>query len=243
MSIHDDMLKHQILIQRFAGTEYNNIRKQLKSLGKYAKTQISNTGNVKKSIRNEVGDFVDSSIEKLLDFAEYEASYSVKLFKKAVKKDLKNPSREKLKKELLTQNMQINNVSRAGTRKSLSMAYKQFITKKADELAQIIKDGQLQQLTSSEISQLLDERINGLHNTQARALSKTAVNYTSNLARNEALVANKDVFNEVVWVSVLDSGTTEYCEEHDGDVYPIDSGPRPPAHWGCRSFVEPYIVD
>jgi SPP1 gp7 family putative phage head morphogenesis protein len=246
MSIHDDMLKHQILIQRFAGTEYISMRKQLKNLLEKAKLEIvsGSTGtSLKKSLRTNVQSFVNTGIANMLDFAEYEAEYSVKLLKKATKKELKNVAKEKLEKELLTQNMQINNLSRGGVRKSLSMAYKQFATKKADEIAQLIMDGKTQQLTASEISQLIEERINGLHSTQARALAKTSVNYTSNLARNEALVANKDQFDKVVWVSVLDSGTTEYCEEHDGEIYPIDSGPRPPAHWGCRSFVEPYIID
>jgi len=246
MSIHDDMLKHQILIQRFAGTEYNSMRKQLKSLLEHTKLQIvsGSTGSgLKNSLRNHVKDFADVGIANMLDFAEYEAEYSVKLLKKATKKELKNVVKDKLEKELLTQNMQINNLSRGGVRKSLSMAYKQFSIKKADELAQLIIDGQTQQLTASEIIKLTEEKVNGLHNTQARALAKTATNYTSNLARNEALVANKKEFDRVVWVSVLDSGTTEYCEEHDGEIYPIDSGPRPPAHWGCRSFVEPYIID
>jgi hypothetical protein len=33
------------------------------------------------------------------------------------------------------------------------------------------------------------------------------------------------------------------CRARDGEVYPVDSGPRPPAHWGCRSGTAPILKD
>lgn len=47
--------------------------------------------------------------------------------------------------------------------------------------------------------------------------------------------ANADIIEGVEWVAVLDARTTDICRSRDGKVYPIDSGPRPPAHIGCRS--------
>lgn len=65
------------------------------------------------------------------------------------------------------------------------------------------------------------------------AMVRTAVTHTSNVAHQEVYRANADIIEGVEWVSVLDSRTTLWCASRDGKVYPIDSGPRPPAHVNC----------
>ena len=39
----------------------------------------------------------------------------------------------------------------------------------------------------------------------------------------------------VRWLAILDGRTSAICRGRDGKVFPVDSGPRPPAHPGCRS--------
>lgn len=68
---------------------------------------------------------------------------------------------------------------------------------------------------------------------------RTAVNHTANIARQEVYAANADLIKGVRWVSTLDARTTTVCASRDGTVYPVDSGPRPPAHFGCRSTTAP----
>lgn len=75
----------------------------------------------------------------------------------------------------------------------------------------------------------------------AEALVRTAINHTANAARNELYNANKDVIKGVLWVSTLDSRTTLLCASRDGNVYPPDTGPRPPAHINCRSTTAPVL--
>lgn len=69
----------------------------------------------------------------------------------------------------------------------------------------------------------------------AEALVRTAVNHTANTARNEVFNQNNNVIKGVQWVATLDGRTTVLCASRDGTIYPIDSGPRPPAHINCRS--------
>lgn len=69
----------------------------------------------------------------------------------------------------------------------------------------------------------------------AEALVRTAVNHTANTARNNVFESNSDVIKGVQWVATLDGRTTVLCASRDGQVYPLDSGPRPPAHINCRS--------
>lgn len=76
---------------------------------------------------------------------------------------------------------------------------------------------------------------------QAEAVTRTAVNHVSSNARSELFKANSRVVKSVQWVSTLDSRTTPICRARDGKTYPVDSGPRPPAHIGCRSTVAPVL--
>lgn len=70
---------------------------------------------------------------------------------------------------------------------------------------------------------------------------RTAVNSVSNNARNLSINSFGTVVKGVLWVSTLDSRTSKICRELDHKVFPLDSGPRPPAHFNCRSTVAPIV--
>ena len=76
----------------------------------------------------------------------------------------------------------------------------------------------------------------------AEALVRTAVNHTANYARQAVYAANEDLVQEIQWVSTLDGRTSSVCQARDGQVFPVDKGPRPPAHWGCRSSTVPVLA-
>lgn len=75
----------------------------------------------------------------------------------------------------------------------------------------------------------------------ASAVVRTAVNHISTQAREMTAIENPDIVEEVQLVAVLDGRTTLICMGHDGEVYPVDEGPRPPFHYGCRTSVV-YLV-
>ena len=70
----------------------------------------------------------------------------------------------------------------------------------------------------------------------AEALTRTAVNAFSNQAKREFYLANKDVFEEELYVATLDARTTPVCRANDGKVFPVGKGPLPPLHFNCRSL-------
>ena len=76
---------------------------------------------------------------------------------------------------------------------------------------------------------------------QAQALVATAVSHTTNEARQTFYVRNEDLIKGVQWISTLDARTTPVCQSRDGKIYPVDSGPRPPAHIRCRSTTAPVL--
>lgn len=75
----------------------------------------------------------------------------------------------------------------------------------------------------------------------ATAIVRTATNHVTTQAREAVYRANDDVVKAVEWVSTLDVRTTEICMSLDTKVYPIDEGPRPPAHMQCRSTTVPVL--
>lgn len=68
---------------------------------------------------------------------------------------------------------------------------------------------------------------------------RTALNHIATTARERTYQENDDLIDQVQYVATLDNRTTLICANYDGNIYPIDSGPRPPQHWGCRSTTVP----
>lgn len=76
---------------------------------------------------------------------------------------------------------------------------------------------------------------------EAQMIARTATNHVSTSARQATWDANADIISGVRWVATLDGRTSPVCQSRDGFVYPIDKGPRPPAHPNCRSTVAPVL--
>lgn len=75
----------------------------------------------------------------------------------------------------------------------------------------------------------------------AEALTRTSVNHVVNHARQQTFDANSGVIQGIQWVSTLDARTSSICQARDGKVFPLNSGPRPPAHINCRSSTSPVL--
>jgi SPP1 gp7 family putative phage head morphogenesis protein len=75
----------------------------------------------------------------------------------------------------------------------------------------------------------------------AEAMARTALNHTANAAREELFDANANIISGLIWIATLDGRTTPVCMARDGQVFPTTSGPRPPAHWNCRSAMAPVL--
>jgi SPP1 gp7 family putative phage head morphogenesis protein len=70
---------------------------------------------------------------------------------------------------------------------------------------------------------------------------RTSVSHMASVARDKVYNDNSDVVTGVQWVSTLDGRTSAICRSLDGQVFPVDSGQRPPAHPNCRSTTVPVI--
>lgn len=70
---------------------------------------------------------------------------------------------------------------------------------------------------------------------QAASIVRTMSDSIATQAREREI--ERRGFQLVRYVAVLDENTTEICTELNGTVWPIGEGPRPPQHYGCRSFL------
>jgi hypothetical protein len=235
------------MLQRLAGTQADLIRAHVEKLKQTAKgvyTHNEKPSTVNQTLRNAIAPLKDDAIGALGDIAEYESEFTSKLLTKFVDGEVSSVERSSLLKTLEEQNMEINNIDRSlGSRKSIDMAYKQFGNRKADELAQIVKDGMYQELEQSEVFYNIDRYIATTIARQIEALAVTSINYASSIGRNETMIQAEQI-EYVEWV--LDDNViehTDYCLEHEGNVYVVGDGPVPPAHWGCQSDLVPWFGD
>lgn len=76
---------------------------------------------------------------------------------------------------------------------------------------------------------------------QLESLIRTSVQSASSQARDAVYEENNQLLKGVQWVATLDGRTTKICMSLDQKVFPVDSGPRPPAHFNCRSTTVPQI--
>ena len=75
----------------------------------------------------------------------------------------------------------------------------------------------------------------------AQSIVRTFVQHTTSHARQATFEANEEFIRYVRWVSTLDSRTSQICASLDGQVYDVQSGERPPAHFNCRSTIVPVL--
>lgn len=251
MSLHDDMLKHRIFLQRLSGTQKSVIQSSLKQLLDTAKLEaIAGTKGaaLTNSLRSSIAPLKDIAIDSLTEIATYESKFVSKLLNKYFSISTQPLDVGVLNKQLLTQNMAINKIHKVGDgtvldtsaqKRSIAMAYKQYGQRKADELVQVIKDSETKGVGLTATINSLSEMSNGLHMAQAAVLANTSVNYAANVGKMETFLDNPATVEKVMWTNDLDSNVCDDCESLDGEIYLVDEAPDWPAHWNCSCDLIP----
>lgn len=84
----------------------------------------------------------------------------------------------------------------------------------------------------------------GVRNIARRGLElliRSAIQYSVSAGRDTVWNTNPDLVKRLVWISVLDSKTSDICTHYDGKTFARGEGPRPPAHINCRSTIIPLL--
>lgn len=241
--IRDSLIRHQIFIQRLAATQrdgmyvfiddiitkafqrYSNLRYLTPDDGKQLQTELL------RAFEN-MSTFILGNLD---DFARYEVEFMTKLLGSELAPDM-----EKVLKTMHTRNMQIG-LDRGKHASNLDVTLRKFGRIKSREIVSLLRRATIQK-TSAVETELAIRKLKKRIKAQAEALSSTITNHTAAVAKDVVYKMDKKEISYLEWVSVLDVGTTQFCRHQNGKRYAVNEGPRPPAHFNCRSLMNVVFI-
>lgn len=128
-------------------------------------------------------------------------------------------------------------------RTTIPQLFDEFAGAVSHDALNTVRAGVIEGRTQADMARQVGELVTIRSRRQAEAVIRTAVNGIGGAARNEVYTANSDILDGEKWTSTLDGRTSAVCRARDSQVYPLNSGPRPPAHFNCRSLMRPVIKD
>jgi hypothetical protein len=243
MTIENALTRRQIFNQRFAGGEAIAAQNILKRI--YARVterllrdptdfQRLNITRIRNDINNilavDLQDMKEVIINRTLDFAEAESAFMYTALSAETSVILALPAIEQIKQAVTQAGMGV--VVGSGTL-TIDEALDKFAVNKSIEIRQAINDGILEGQTNQQIAGVIKDYGDNLHKGQIDTLVRTSINNASAQARRIVTEENQSILKGDEWVATLDSRTTLICGGRDGRIYPINSGPFPPAHWNA----------
>jgi len=184
----------------------------------------------------DITKLVNSQVKEL---AGYEAVFELKSLNDLVHAEFAVPSERQITSAVFSQPLQVSGPYQG----QLLESFIEDLGERAIlRLDSAIRLGYAQGKTTPEIVRALDGAID-LNRRDITSVVRTSLAHTANEARQAVWTNNADIIKAVQWVSTLDDRTTQECASLDGTEWPIDSGPRPPAHINCRSTIVPVLDD
>lgn len=209
--------------------EYNNG----KPVSDYTLKRLNNVIDaITKVMQNGFTDFEKEWNKIISDLAIYSAEFEHKTLNKSVKYDFTLPTAKQITTAVFTNPLHISGAAGGSL---VSAFYKDWTATNIKRIANYLMLGYAQGMSNQQITKNLKELGFASTGRDLELLTRTTMQHAANQARQETWNANNDIVKKVRWVSTLDSRTSSLCRSLDGTEYPIDKGPRPPGHIGCRS--------
>lgn len=201
-----------------------------------------------KDVSGSLGVIFDDNMKQLFDSMENiavsEANFEAKSLQLAIgsRATVALPVLDEVKRAVLSAPLSVRG---ADGGKLLEQAVEDFTKVEKQRIVGAIRQGVFEGQTNSEIIQKLrgtranqfKDGILDITSRNAEAIVRTGIAHVATTARNETFKANSDIVDKVKWQSTLDGRTSEICRSLSGQEFPLNSGPRPPAHWRCRSTI------
>lgn len=250
--------RHQVFLEGNKTRISNTFAPYLVSISKKIEKQLAskdltefNKSRLEKLLKSVNDDILDDYQkyykvwkEQIIDLSEYEAGFEVRTLEQVIDtKEFTLPSKTQLTQAVM--NTPLSSVQGIAGTESLKTFYDGWSKKTIDSTTKIIRDGFYIGKTTPQIvreikgtkgAKFKDGQL-ARGNKELSILTRTAVQHAAVQSREEVWRNNSDIVKEVEWVSTLDGRTSAICRGLDGQKFPIDSGPRPPAHPACRSTI------
>lgn len=251
----DATIRHQIIMLRFSKRQAERAVKLLSASDTEVISLIQNTlddegpkrlNSLLKNIRQlraEMAMGIGAQlVEDMPDFAELEATWQISTLQATVPVQMSFATVAPSLLKAIVSTSPINGIPLDGWLEDLA-------SKDVRRIEQQIRLGMVEGETVQQMVRRIrgtkaanfEDGVMAVTRRNAETIVRTAVNHVSNEARQETWKANADILAGVRWVATLDGRTSPVCQSRDGEVYPIDEGPRPPAHPGCRSTMVPVL--
>lgn len=132
-------------------------------------------------------------------------------------------------------NVRHDKIETAGKR-SISQMFNNFVNSSIGRVLNTTKKSRIESKSIDETLVEYEKAFNAIK-SQDVANSSTAIQYA--YAKTKSIVLSA-YYQSYMWVSILDTRTSDICRSRNGKVYRFGSGVLPPAHYRCRSHIEPY---
>ena len=181
-----------------------------------------------KRLYKALNDLVNDDYREL---AAYEAAFQVRAVSSAypIALDIRGPTPAQIHAAAMSQPFQGKVLGTWWRDQSVSLR---------SHLSQQIRLGYVEGETISQVVRRIGD-VEGMTKRNIEAVVRTATNHMADMARRKTTEANDWLFSHEEWSSTLDGRTSPICIERDGKRYKVGSGPRPPAHFNCRSVRVP----
>lgn len=247
------LVRHQVMIQRFGGSQIKAAMPVLRQLAKDLRSRIAAAEAtefamgrmvaLERDIQLLVATATDG-IQQALDLEEFavqEAQFTQKLLGASVSVDLAEGLDLDAVRAITTRR-QMRLVS-GDTIKRLTIPamWDEFSEGAGREAMRVVQAGVLEGRTQQDMAREVGRIVTTRNRRQAETVIRTAVNGIGDAARDNVFQANADIIEGERFLATLDSRTTLTCAGNDQQVFPLGRGPRPPLHYGCRSLRVPVV--
>lgn len=251
------LIRHQVMVQRFAGSQIKKALPVIRQLAKDLRQRIQQADATEFQMGRMVAlerdiqalvaaasDGVQQALD-LEDFAVQEAEFAQKLLGASVSVDLAEGLDMDAVRAITTRR-QMQLVS-GDTVKNLTIPqmFDELSESAGRDAMRVVQAGALEGKTNQQMARGVAELVTTRSRRQAETVIRTAVNNIGSAARNNVYQQNSDILEGERFLAVLDSRTTLTCSgiESRNEVYAVGQGPMPPMHYGCRSVRIPVVKE
>lgn len=189
-------------------------------------------------IQEHNGQVQREALSRYTDIAEFEADFEQRLLTKSVPVAIEFDSPELSRLRSIVRDQPMNG-------KPISEWFSRLDQKTLDTVTTEMKQGMIEGESMFQIRKRIEGTVAANFTDgsweqvrrSARALARTSVIHTSTLSKQALYEANEEHLKGISWIATLDLTTCLTCGDYDGNVYRINSGPRPTAHINCRCSI------
>jgi SPP1 gp7 family putative phage head morphogenesis protein len=173
-------------------------------------------------------------LSQIKELADYEVGFEVRSLENVVQKvSFALPSATQLNAAVFATPLMITGPDNG---KLLESFIKDFTTKEATKVSNILRTGAAQGQTTNEVIKTMRDAVD-VSSRNAESIARTALQHTAVQARQSTYNSNSGLVEFVQWLSILDGKTSAQCKALSNQKFPLNEGPRPPIHIRERSTI------